>query len=151
MKDIVAEQLQDVATPLLVPLAVMLILRAFIEEIEFSEKTHKARVLELTGQVRVQLVIKIEGSFECGGDSDGNAGKESVDGSDLFRGTVIQKPRDALTEIRSKGTVKDLNSFCWVGCVEVVRCYDEDEAAELVKIQPLESMEWFCLVVLYDV
>lgn len=134
VEDVITEQLQDVATPLLIPLAVMLVLRAFVEEVEFSEEAHKARIFELTGQVRVELVVKVEGGIKRGDDFESNASKKSIDAFDLVCGTMVEKPRDTIAKIRRKRAVKDLGGFRWVGRREIVGCYGEDEATELVKI-----------------
>lgn len=57
----------------------MFVLRAFVKEVEFGEEAHKAGVFELTGQVRVELVVKVEGSIERGDHFEGNAAKECID------------------------------------------------------------------------
>lgn len=64
---------------------------------------------------------------------------------------MIEKPRDAIAKLGRKGAVKVLDSFRWVGREEIVGCYGEDKAAELVKVQPLKILEGLILVVVYDV
>ena len=104
MKDVIAEQADGGALPLIPPGRVIGVFGPLVDRIELEEEPDQSRVLELAAEVEGQVVVQVEGRVGGVDDVRADQGEEGVDHVGGFGGGgVVLEPVHGAAEARGIG------------------------------------------------